>query len=118
MAGLENVTQRIDSESIPTENKFVKIASAAALLTYQLTSLQQKVSIDTSGSASAFTLKLAPVAECKGKLVVLMCTGYSGSITVTAADSTNFSAPTISAANKGAIMYSDGEQWWTISAKT
>jgi hypothetical protein len=83
-----------------------------------LKSYEKFVNIDSSAGATAVAIKLPPVAEMCGEMIVLYVTGFSGAITVTAADSVDFSAPDFGEANDGALLYSDGVHWWTLAVRT
>lgn len=107
---LESSFARVHREQL-RDDKFVTKTATATLKPYEL-----YVMIDST--AGAMTITLAPVAEMRGKFVVLYVVTYSGAITIAAAGSVDFSAPTFNGADDGIVFYSDGVHWWNLGART
>ena len=104
---------RQHSESI--SDKFV-VKTASCTLTVR----EQRVFVDSSGSATAVAIALPNVTEAKGLTFSIICPtgGYQGTITITASSTFDFAAPTIGEATDGCLLYSDGYTWWTLAVIT
>jgi hypothetical protein len=74
--------------------------------------------VHINSTSAVIAIAMAPPAEMAGKFVTLYVTAYTEAITVTAADSQDFAAPTFNGVDDGAVLYCDGIRWWTISART
>jgi hypothetical protein len=105
-----NRQTRLNSDILRDDAKVTKTASAT-LASYEL-----QVEVDSTSGVIA--IAMAPVAEMAGRIVTIHVTTYVSAITVTAADDTDFEAPALNGALDGAVLYSDGRRWWTLSAKT
>lgn len=111
---LRSSMDRLDEEQLRQEDFFVTKTATCTLKPYE-----RLVFIDSSGGATAVTITLPPVAEMRGKLLVLYASAEpSGTITIAAADSVDFSAPTFDGVDDGQLLYSDGIHWWALATRT
>lgn len=103
---------RMAAEQNSMNMPVVKTATAT------LAAYETDVEIDSS-AGSAITITLQPVSEMKGVLVTLICTDYSGTVTISDGSySMDFSAPTINGQYDGQLLYSDGRRWWQCGTRT
>ncbi len=109
---LQSYQNRVEDEQLG-DSFFVTKTASCTLKPYE-----KFVNLDSSGGATALTFNLPPVAEMCGEMIVLYVTGFSGTITIAAADSVDFSAPSFGEADDGALLYSDGVHWWTLAVRT
>ena len=102
---------RIHGERSGDDKFAVKTASCT------LTVREQRVHVDSS-AGDAIAIALPNVAEAKGLMFSIICTAYSGAVTITAASTYDFAYTAIAEATDGNLLYSDGYTWWELAAIT
>ena len=93
------------------DQSFVVITASGTLEVYE-----HVAHIDST--AGVIALAMPPVAACKGGLYTILVSTYVSAITLTAADSHDFTAPTLNGQYDGVVLYSDGERWWEMATRT
>jgi hypothetical protein len=80
---------------------------------YSMSVRDYVVRADSTGGA--FTITLPSVNECAGRLYAIHFSTDGGDVTIADNDeSEDWSDLTMTAANDGVVLYSDGRKWWPL----
>ena len=98
---------RLDQES-PSSHRVIPKTAA-----YQM--VPRDTLVKTDPTAGGFTVTLPPVVECAGGIYVLKQIASANSATVVDKGDANVAVSiALNAATETLILFSDGEQWYTI----
>lgn len=100
------------------ENRFIEqdtVIDKLAFVTAAYTMTVRDYVVRADSTAGAFSLTLPPVIDAAGRFYAIHFSTDGGNVTIQDQDdSENWSDLTMTAANDGVVLYSDGRKWWQL----